>query len=122
MIRVARWHCALGGRPQHIKLPPRSSQIISLFSLSLSLSLSFAMTDRTACSSVYGDAVWHAELTFPDNYPSSPPNLVLLTSFPHAHVFSGRVCLSILSNEFSSHFKDMTGHTAWRCAVYAVAR
>ena len=43
----------------------------------------------------YG-GVFHIEITFPQNYPVSPPAVRLKTSIPHPNVFGNKVCLDLL--------------------------
>lgn len=46
-------------------------------------------------SAFYG-GVFHIEITFPQNYPVSPPSIRLMTSIPHPNVFGNTLCLDML--------------------------
>lgn len=46
-------------------------------------------------SAFYG-GVFHMSITFPQNYPVSPPDIRLFTDVPHPNVFSRKICLDML--------------------------
>ena len=46
-------------------------------------------------SAFYG-GVFHMKITFPRNYPVSPPSIELMTTIPHPNVFGDTVCLDML--------------------------
>jgi ubiquitin-protein ligase len=56
--------------------------------------------------------VIHFILTLPPNFPNAAPNMELLTSFPHSHVFGSSICFSLLQ-EFAWFFEEMPGTTHW---------
>lgn len=46
--------------------------------------------------SAYKGGVFHFELTFPQDYPVSPPAIHPFTHIPHPNVIGGNICLDIL--------------------------
>lgn len=52
----------------------------------------------------YPGMVVHFILTLPRNFPNGIPNMELLTSFDHSHVFGGSICFSLLQ-EFQWFFR-----------------
>jgi len=51
----------------------------------------------------YAGAIFHLQLTFPADFPNSPPSGSVLTPLPHPHVLDGKICLDILS-DFAAYF------------------
>lgn len=52
---------------------------------------------RAPANSPFAGGVFHLEITFPQNYPMSPPSIVLCTPITHPNVPGGRnICLDIL--------------------------
>jgi len=50
-------------------------------------------------TSPWAGGLYKMLLTFPDNYPTSPPNVKFTPPIPHPNVFStGAVCLSLISS------------------------
>lgn len=45
---------------------------------------------------VYAGGVFHMVITFPQNYPVSPPSINLSTTLPHPNVFGNTLCLDML--------------------------
>jgi hypothetical protein len=43
----------------------------------------------TAPDGRYHAVIFHAEMTFPDNYPDAPPVVRLCTDLPHPNIFAG---------------------------------
>jgi len=58
--------------------------------------------------------VLHFILNLPHDYPNSTPDMKLLTSIPHSHVFGDTICFSLLS-EFKWWFegKNLPATTFW---------
>jgi ubiquitin-protein ligase len=44
----------------------------------------------------YEGGVFHFEITFPTNYPVSPPTITPFTQIPHPNVIGGTICLDLL--------------------------
>lgn len=54
---------------------------------------------RAPADSVYSGGVFHIEMTFPQDYPCSPPGLTLFVStLNHPNVFGNKLCLDMLEN------------------------
>ena len=49
-------------------------------------------------SAFYG-GVFHMEISFPRNYPVSPPSIRLCTQIPHPNVFGNTLCLDMLQEK-----------------------
>uniref|UniRef100_A0AC35U466 UBIQUITIN_CONJUGAT_2 domain-containing protein n=1 Tax=Rhabditophanes sp. KR3021 TaxID=114890 RepID=A0AC35U466_9BILA len=48
-------------------------------------------------NSCFGNGVFHAELTFPENYPLAPPQMKFTCDILHPNIYhDGKVCISIL--------------------------
>ena len=56
----------------------------------------------------YEGGIFHMEIEFPDDYPSRPPTIKMLTPLPHPHVFQQEICIDILDN-FRDHFSTEKG-------------
>ena len=56
----------------------------------------------------YEGGIFHMEIEFPDDYPSRPPTIKMLTPLPHPHVFQQEICIDILDN-FRDHFSAEKG-------------
>jgi len=56
---------------------------------------------RGPANTVYAGGVFHLEITFPENYPVSPPSIELFTNVPHANVFGRKLCLDMLEKNNS---------------------
>ena len=56
---------------------------------------------RGPVDTVYAGGVFHLEITFPEDYPVSPPSIQLCTDVPHANVFRRRLCLDMLEENSS---------------------
>ena len=56
----------------------------------------------------YEGGIFHMEIEFPDDYPSRPPTIKMLTPLPHPHVFQQEICIDILDN-FRDHFSAEQG-------------
>ena len=52
-------------------------------------------------NSAFKGGVFHIALTFPQNYPCSPPTVRLMTSIPHPNVFGKSLCLDMLQKSNS---------------------
>ena len=48
-------------------------------------------------TSAYYGGVFHFEITFPQNYPVSPPSISLFTDLPHPCVSNKRIVLDMLN-------------------------
>ena len=46
--------------------------------------------------SAFHGGVFHMHITFPQNYPLSPPSIRLCTPIPHPNVFGNTICLDML--------------------------
>jgi ubiquitin-protein ligase len=54
---------------------------------------------RAPADSVYAGAVFHIEMTFPQDYPCSPPSLTIFNcQIIHPNVFGSKLCLDMLEN------------------------
>ena len=62
-------------------------------------------------SAFYG-GVFHLEITFPQNYPVSPPDIRLKTTIPHPNVFGDKICLDMLEPKK----KDSGWYDGWSSA------
>jgi len=51
----------------------------------------------------YEGAVFHFELTFPENYPAAPPAVRLFSEIKHPNVFDGSVCLDMLNSQLDKN-------------------
>jgi ubiquitin-protein ligase len=47
-------------------------------------------------NTAYEGGCFHMEITFPENYPVSPPSIKLFTKIPHPNVFGTTLCLDML--------------------------
>lgn len=56
----------------------------------------------------------HAEMRFPADYPSSPPDVKLLTPIPHTNVFGSWICLDMLKS-----YMTTTPYEGWSTAYTA---
>ena len=48
------------------------------------------------------------EITFPDNYPVSPPSIRLFTKVPHPNVFGTTLCLDMLQPGGNAWYEGWT--------------
>eukprot|EP01105_Mastigella_eilhardi_P022502 TRINITY_DN5538_c0_g1_i1.p1 TRINITY_DN5538_c0_g1~~TRINITY_DN5538_c0_g1_i1.p1 ORF type:complete len:1496 (-),score=401.96 TRINITY_DN5538_c0_g1_i1:47-4504(-) len=56
---------------------------------------------RGPSQSPFDGGIFHIQLQFPDDYPSSPPELTLFNEIPHPFVFGNKVCLDMLQESES---------------------
>lgn len=64
-------------------------------------------------NSVFKGGVFHVSITFPPNYPVSPPTITLFSDVPHPNVFGRSLCLDMLVKKNS---KDAQLHEGWTSA------
>lgn len=60
----------------------------------------------------YPSLVLHFALHLPRDFPNSTPDVRLLTTIPHSHVFGDSICFSLLSS-FEGHFQGMPETSFW---------
>jgi ubiquitin-protein ligase len=64
-------------------------------------------------TTIYAGGCWLVSCNFPENYPINPPEIRFITPIKHCNINSyGRVCHSILDNEYTS---DMSIKTIFDC-------
>jgi ubiquitin-protein ligase len=63
---------------------------------------------------LYKGCVFHMKIDFPEDYPMSPPDITLLTPFPHSNVFGNKLCLDMLQKKTNDSWYD-----GW-CPAYSV--
>lgn len=64
-------------------------------------------------NTAYEGGVFHLEITFPQNYPLSPPSIKLSTPIPHPNVFGTTLCLDMLQPSGEAWYQG------W-CSAYTV--
>ena len=60
----------------------------------------------------YPSLVLHFVLYLPRDFPNSTPDIELLTTIAHSHVFGGRICFSLLKS-FEDHFHGLPDTVFW---------
>lgn len=60
----------------------------------------------------YPNMVAHFILKLPFNFPNATPDMTLLTSFPHSHVFGSDICFSLLK-AFEEEFEGLPDTVFW---------
>ena len=68
-------------------------------------------------NTAYEGGVFHMEITFPEDYPCSPPSIRLCTEVPHPNVFGHTLCLDMLQPRAAS--QDAWYEGGW-CSAYTV--
>ncbi len=63
-------------------------------------------------SSAFYGGVFHLEITFPQNYPVSPPSIRTFTEIPHPNVFGNTICLDLLQPKT----KESSWYDGWSSA------
>jgi len=57
---------------------------------------------------LYHGGVFHMQITFPKNYPCSPPDIQLFSDIPHPNVFGRRLCLDMFEKHSSLWYEGWT--------------